>query len=174
MIFKRLDTAIEVAKNNMRTANRRIADYFNKGIKSPFEDMLKNLFQQGKKYIKQTKDGFKLIRPRGMSIDEYNELIELQRELKNQPTAKQWEKIANSVGTDANTLTRALEHMSTEKEGRYEPWVDEYAIQGKVESKGDGLVEHLQKLIARYSGIEYTQEEEKDIFNSDGFSLFGD
>lgn len=160
----------------MRTANRRIQSYRNKGIQnSDIEGILENI--ENRPYYDTNKGRLVM---KGLSERDLSELIEVQRELRNTETVREYSKavkdIYKSAGinpeTDINMFYRAIKRFESAHGAYYREWTDTIEKTGIIDSKGDTLAQWFKEILDEQIKKEYTRKEAESIFSEDGFSQF--
>lgn len=173
-----------VARSLMRTANRRLESYAKKGIQTPNLNSLLDNIKHRDFFNKDTGR----LSMKNLSERDLQELVEVQRKLREMDTPRQWEKnvrdiyrknadiFPNDVDVekiDINYFTRAMESFHSKHGGKYRDWGDWVVEHGEITSKGDTLAQEYRKILQEYTGKEFSQEELKTIFNQkDTFENF--
>lgn len=165
-----------VARSLMRTANRRLKDYMKSGIKNPqMEDLMETVSNRPYMTEKGT------LTMRGLNQRELEELIEVQRELRDVGTVKQYkknvEKIYKKAGysadTDVNLFYRAVKTFESVHGAYYREWTDYVEKTGDITSKSNTLANWFKSILDEQSGKEYSEEEVADILGDQtGFERF--
>ena len=172
----RLNLLKSIARSLLRTANRRLSQYRKLGLKNPdIEDLLDAISERP--YFNKEKG--KLMTG-GLSRNEIEELIEVERTLKKTETANQYiKKVRNfyknagyPANTDPNLFYRALKRFEAVHGTYYKEWTDHVLETGKIESKGDTLARWFKDILDEQKGHEYTPEEVENIENEWGFEDF--
>lgn len=165
-----------VARSLMRTAKRRIKDYMKSGVKNPqLEDLMENI--QNRPYVSEKGT----LTMRGLSQRELEELVEVQRELRDISTAKQYKKNVQSIfenvgypsNTDVNLFYRAIKTFEAIHGLYYKEWTNYVERAGEITSKGDTLANWYKAILDEQSGKEYSDEEVAGILSDQtGFESF--
>lgn len=165
-----------VARSLMRTANRRIKDYMKSGIKNPqTEDLLEAI--QNRPYMSEKGT----LTMRGLNQRELEELVEVQRELRDISTAKQYKKNVQKIyekaglkpDTDVNLFYRAIKTFEAVHGAYYKEWTDYVEKTGEIKSNGDTLANWYKQILDEQAGKEYSDEEVADILaDQTGFESF--
>lgn len=165
-----------IARSLMRTANRRIKDYAKSKIKNPqLEDLLESV--SNRPYMSE-KGTFTM---RGLNQRELEELVEVQRELRDISTVNQYkknvEKIYKKAGystnTDINLFYRAVKTFESVHGAYYREWTDYVEKTGDITSKGDTLANWYKAILDEQLGKEYSEEEVSLILGDQtGFERF--
>ena len=172
----RLNLLKSIARSLLRTANRRLSQYQKSGLKNPdIEDIIGTISERP--YFNKEKG--KLMTG-GLTRNEIEELIEVERALKKTETTKQYkEKVMNfyknagyPVDTDPNLFYRALKRFEAVHGTYYKEWTDHVLETGKIESKGGTLARWFREILDEQIEREYTQEEVENLKNEGGFEEF--
>lgn len=165
-----------VARSLMRTANRRIKQYMKSGIKNPqVEDLMENI--QYRPYVSEKGT----LTMRGLNQRDLEELIEVQRELRDISTVKQYKKNVKSIfekagypsNTDVNLFYRAIKTFEAVHGAYYKEWTDYVERGGEISSKGGTLANWYKAILDEQTGKEYSEEEVEDILKDQtGFESF--
>ena len=173
-----------VARSLMRTANRRLDTYAKKGIQTPNLNSLLDNIKHRDFFNKDTGR----LSMKNLSERDLQELVEVQKKLREMDTPLQWEEKVRDVyrnnadlfpedvdveKIDINYFTRAMESFHSKYGGKYRDWSDWVVEHSKIESRGDTLAQEYRKILQEYTGKEFSQEELKKIFNQkDTFENF--
>lgn len=172
----RLNLLKSIARSLLRTANRRLSQYRKSGLKNPdIEDILETISERP--YFNKEKG--KLMTG-GLSRNEIEELIEVERTLKKTETANQYikkvmnfyEKAGYPGNTDPNLFYRAIKRFESAHGSFYKEWTNHILEVGQIESKGDTLARWFKDILEEQKGHEYTKEEVENIENEGGFEYF--
>ena len=172
----RLNLLKSIARSLLRTANRRLSQYRKSGLKNPdIEDIIETISERP--YFNKEKG--KLMTG-GLSRNEIEELIEVERTLKKTETAKQYtEKVMNfyknagyPANTDPNLFYRALKRFEAVHGTYYKEWTDHVLETGKIESKGGTLARWFREILDEQLNYEYTPEEVENLKNEEGLEEF--
>lgn len=165
-----------VARSLMRTANRRIKEYAKSGLKNPqVEDLMENI--QNRPYVSEKGT----LTMRGLNQRELEELVEVQRELRDISTAKQYkknvqtifEKVGYPSNTDVNLFYRAVKTFESVHGAYYREWTTYVEKTGDISSKGDTLASWYKAILDEQTGKEYSEEEVENILaDQTGFESF--
>lgn len=165
-----------VARSLMRTANRRLKDYMKSGIKNPqMEDLMETVSNRPYMTEKGT------LTMRGLRQRELEELVEVQRELRDISTVKQYKKNVQSIfenvgypsNTDVNLFYRAIKTFEAIHGSYYKEWTNYVERTGEITSKGDTLANWYKAILDEQSGKEYSEEEVAGILSDQtGFESF--
>ena len=165
-----------IARSLMRTANRRIQSYRKKGIQNPdIEGILENI--ENRPYYDPNKGRLVM---KGLSERELSELIEVQRELRNTETVRNYSKTVKDIyksadipqETDINMFYRAIKRFESVHGMYYKEWTDHVERNGIIESKGGTLAQWFKEILYEQIKKEYTRQEAENILSQDGFSQF--
>ena len=147
-----------VARSLMRTANRRIESYAKKGIQTPNLNSLLDNIKHRDFFNKETGK----LSMKNLSERDLQELVEVQRKLRDMDTPRQWEKNVRDIyrknsdlfpqdidveKIDVNYFTRAMESFHSKHGGKYRDWGDWVVEHGNIESKGDTLAQEYRKIL---------------------------
>lgn len=159
-----------VIRSNMRTANRRLSDYVTHNtINIYVKDKLEIFEKQGKSFL----NNGRLVMPRGLSLEDLEALYQLQKDLQKSPTYNQWNKIAKDIDSTPDKLSRSLINFKAQYGDKYNDWINDVVVdKHKIESKGNTLASMLKEIVNDYDKKEYSDREEYDIFNTDGWQSF--
>ena len=172
----RLNLLKSVARSLLRTANRRLSQYRKSGLKNPdIEDILETISERP--YFNKEKG--KLMTG-GLSRNEIEGLIEVERNLRKVETPRQYKKIVENVykqsgypdKTDPNLFYRAIKRFESAHGVYYKEWTNYILEAGKIESKGDTLARWFKVILDEQKGHEYSAEEVENLENEDGFEAF--
>ena len=172
----RLNLLKSIARSLLRTANRRLSQYRKSGLKNPdIEDILETISERP--YFNKEKGR---LMTGGLSRNEIEELIEVERTLKKTETTNQYiKKVRNfyenagyPANTDPNLFYRALKRFEAVHGTYYKEWTDHVLETGKIESKGDMLAMLVKEILDEQKGHEYTQEEVENLENESGLEEF--
>ena len=172
----RLNLLKSIARSLLRTANRRLSQYRKSGLKNPdIEDILETISERP--YFNKEKGR---LMTGGLTRNELEELIEVERTLKKTETTNQYiKKVRNfyeitgyPANTDPNMFYRALKHFEAVHGTYYKEWTDHVLEAGKIESKGDTLARWFKDILDEQKGHEYTPEEVENLENEGGFEEF--
>lgn len=165
-----------VARSLMRTANRRLNEYAKSGVKNPqLEDIMENI--QNRPYMSEKGT----LTMRGLNQRDLEELVEVQRELRDISTVKQYKKNVQSIfekagypsNTDVNLFYRAVKTFEAVHGAYYKEWTDYVERTGEIRSKGDTLANWYKQILDEQSGKEYSDEEVAVILGDQtGFESF--
>ena len=172
----RLNLLKSIARSLLRTANRRLSQYQKSGLKNPdIEDILETISERP--YFNKEKG--KLMTG-GLTRNEIEELIEVERTLKKTETTNQYikkvEKFYENAGypvdTDTNLFYRALKRFEAVHGTYYREWTNHVLETGELESKGGTLARWFRDILDEQIEHEYTPEEVEDLKNEGGFEEF--
>lgn len=172
----RLNLLKSIARSLLRTANRRLSQYRKLGLKNPdIEDILETI--SDRPYFNKEKDR---LMTGGLTRNEIEELIEVERALKKTETANQYKKKVMNFyknagypdNTDPNLFYRALKRFEAVHGTYYKEWTDHVLETGKIESKGGTLARWFKEILNEQLEHEFTQEEVEDLENEGGFENF--
>lgn len=165
-----------VARSLMRTANRRIKEYAKSKIKNPqMEDLLE--WVSNRPYMSEKGT----LTMRGLNQRELEELVEVQRELRDVSTVKQYKKNVQKIfkkagypsNTDVNLFYRAVKTFEAVHGAFYREWTDYVEKTGDITSKGNTLANWYKAILDEQTGKEYSEEEVADILGDQtGFESF--
>ena len=172
----RLNLLKSIARSLLRTANRRLSQYRKLGLKNPdIEDILETI--SASTYFNKEKG--KLMTG-GLTRNEIEELIEVERTLKKTETANQYiKKVRNfyenagyPANTDPNLFYRALKRFEAVHGTYYKEWTDHVLETGNIESKGGTLARWFREILDEQLEYEYTPEEVENLKNEEGLEEF--
>lgn len=172
----RLNLMKSIARSLLRTANRRLSQYQKSGLKNPdIEDILDTISERP--YFNKEKG--KLMTG-GLSRNEIEELIEVERVLKKTETAnryikkvrKFYENAGYPASTDPNLFYRALKRFEAAHGTYYKEWTDHVLETGNIESKGGTLARWFREILDEQLEHEFTKEEVEDLENEEGLEKF--
>lgn len=163
----RLDLLKMVIRANMRTANRRLAQYAKNGVENPhLNSILEKI--KGSPFYDAEKNKLKM---RGLSKRDLETLSEVQKEIKSVDTVKKYTKkveqiyknnkdlFKDSGMPDINFFARAVETFQSIHGDRYITLTDWIEQNGNIESKGDTLANMFKDIIREQQGVELSQKE---------------
>ena len=168
----RLNLLKSIARSLLRTANRRLSQYRKLGLKNPdIEDILETISERP--YFNKEKG--KLMTG-GLSRNEIEELIEVERTLKKTDTTNQYikkvrkfyENAGYPANTDPNLFYRALKRFEAVHGTYYKEWTDHVLETGEIESKGGTLARWFKEILDEQLEHEFTQEEVENLENEGG------
>lgn len=172
----RLDLLKSVARSLMRTANRRLSQYREKGLKNPdIEGILEKI--KNRPYFNEKKGTLKT---GGLDKAELRELIEVQHSLRSTETQMQYvknvkaiyKKSGVNVKDDPNLFYRAIKRFEQTHGTYYREWTDYIERTGRIESKGDTLSRWFWEILNEQIKKEYNPQEVESITKDDGFKDF--
>lgn len=172
----RLNLIKSIARSLLRTANRRLSQYQKSGLKNPdIEDILETISERP--YFNKEKGR---LMTGGLTRNEIEELIEVERTLKKTETTNQYiKKVKNfyenagyPADTDPNLFYRALKRFEAVHGTYYREWTNHVLETGKIESKGGTLARWFREILDEQIEYEYTPEEVEDLKNEGGFENF--
>lgn len=171
-----LELLKSVARSLMRTANRRIKDYMKSGVKNPqMADLMETVSNRPYMSEKGT------LTMRGLNQRELEELVEVQRELRDISSVKQYKKNVEKIykkagypaGTDVNLYYRAVKTFESVHGAYYREWTDYVEKTGDITSKGNTLANWYKAILDEQTGKEYSEEEAAHILvDQTGFESF--
>lgn len=163
----RLDLLKMVIRANMRTANRRLAQYAKNGVENPhLNSILEKI--KGSPFYDAEKNKLKM---RGLSKRDLETLAEVQKEIKSVDTVKKYTKKVEQIYKnnkdlfkdtgmpDINFFARAVETFQSIHGDRYITMTDWVEQNGNIESKGDTLANMFKDIIREQQGVELSQKE---------------
>lgn len=171
-----LELLRSIARTLMRTANRRLSQYREKGLKNPdIEGILEKI--NNRPYFNKEKGTLKM---GGLNSGELKELIEVQQSLRTTETATQYAKnvrriykeIGVNVEKDPNLFYRAIKRFEQTHGTYYREWTDYIERRGRIESKGDTLSRWFREILNEQFEKEYTPQEVESITKEGGFKDF--
>ena len=172
----RLDLLKSVARSLMRTANRRLSQYREKGLKNPdIEGILDKI--KNRPYFNEIKGTLKT---GGLDKAELRELIEVQKSLRSTETPVQYvknvkkiyKKTGVNVKEDPNLFYRAIKRFEQTHGTYYREWTDYIERTGRIEAKGDTLSRWFREILNEQIKKEYTPQEVEYITKDGGFKDF--
>ena len=172
----RLELLKSLARSLLRTANRRLTQYREKGLKNPdIEDILEKI--KYRPYFNEKKGTLKT---GGLDKSELIELIDVQRSLRRSETPGQYVKnireIYNNSGVNAkvdpNLFYRAIKRFEQVHGTYYREWTNYIERTGKIESKGDTLALWFKEILNEQIQKEYSPQEVDFITKGSGFKDF--
>lgn len=163
----RLDLLKTVIRANMRTANRRLAQYAKAGVENPhLNSILEKI--KGSPFYDAEKNKLKM---RGISKRDLETLAEVQKEIKSVDTVKKYTKKVEEIYKnnkdlfkdtgmpDINFFARAVETFESIHGDRYITLTDWIEQNGNIESRGDTLANMFKDIIREQQGVELSQKE---------------
>lgn len=172
----RLELLRSVARSLLRTANRRLSQYREKGLKNPdIEGILEKI--KNRPYFNEKKGTLKT---GGLDKSELKELIEVQQSLRSSETPVQYiknvkkiyKKSGVNVKEDLNLFYRAIERFEQTHGTYYREWTNYIERMGRIESKGDTLSRWFREILNEQMQKEYTPQEVESITKDSGFKDF--
>lgn len=172
----RLDLLKSIVRSLLRTANRRLQQYRESGVKNPdIEDILETVSERP--YFNKEKGRLKM---GGLDRGELEELVEVTVDLRSAETVKQYEKSVKEVyrksglpeNTDINLFYRAMKRFESAHGKYYKEWTDNILEDGSIESKGGTLEKWFKDILNEQIGHEYTPEEVASKTSEDGWEAF--
>ena len=118
---------------------------------------------------------------RGLNQRDLEELVEVQRELRDISTVKQYKKNVHNIfekagypsNTDVNLFYRAVKTFEAVHGAYYKEWTDYVERTGEIRSKGNTLANWYKQILDEQTGKEYSEEEVADILaDQTGFENF--
>lgn len=163
----RLDLLKMVIRANMRTANRRLAQYAKNGVENPhLNSILEKI--KGSPFYDAEKNKLKM---RGLSKRDLETLADVQQEIKSVDTVKKYTKKVEQIYKnnkdlfkdtgmpDINFFARAVETFQSIHGDRYITMTDWVEQNGNIESRGDTLANMFKDIIREQQGVELSQKE---------------
>lgn len=171
----RLDLLRSVAHSLLRTANRRLSQYREKGLKNPnIEGILEKI--KYRPYFNEKKGTLKT---GGLDKSELKELIEVQQSLRGTETPSQYAKNVKEIykksgvnAEDPNLFYRAIKRFEQTHGTYYREWTNQIERTGIIESKGDTLSRWFREILNEQIEKEYTPQEVESITKDGGFKDF--
>lgn len=163
----RLDLLKTVIRANMRTANRRLAQYAKNDVENPhLNSILEKI--KGSPFYDAEKNKLKM---RGLTKRDLETLAEVQKEIKSVDTVKKYTKKVEEIYKnnkdlfkdtgmpDINFFARAVETFESIHGDRYITMTDWIKQNGNIESRGDTLANMFRDIIREQQGVELSQKE---------------